>query len=70
MTIAISKPPSHLFLKRDIYNFRLKVPPDLLRLDGRSELRYQLRTGFASEARRLAMQLAAGIKSIFADLRS
>jgi len=70
MPPAISKTPSFLFLKRGIYHLRLAVPPDLQNLVGRAELRYSLRTGFAKDARRLAMLLAAGLKDIFAELRA
>lgn len=69
MGASVSRAPSHLFIKHQVYYFRMVVPLDLRPHLGRSELRYSLGTAYLVEARAKATRGTAKAQAIFSSIR-
>lgn len=64
-----TKSPDYLFRNPHSYCFRLGVPETLRDIVGRRELRYSLRTGRLSEARRRSRLLAGLFQQLFSQIK-
>ena len=60
---------SYLVKNPSSYCFRITVPPDLVVLIGRKEIRYSLRTWSLREAKYRARRMAAHVQTIFRIFR-
>ncbi len=59
----------YLFLKRNIWSFRIRVPHDLHSVIRKKELKYSLKTGSSREAKKKADKIADQVQSLFKKLR-
>ena len=66
---AFSTSASYLTKPKNVYQMRLKVPPDLHQIIGKKELRFSLRTPYKGEARKYSRAIATKIQSLFMQLR-
>jgi len=64
-----TKSPDYLFRNPHLYCFRMGVPEALRDIVGRRELRYSLRTGRLSVARRKSRLLAGLFQQLFSQIR-
>jgi integrase len=62
-------PKNYLFLKRNIWSFRIRVPYDLQAVIRRKELKYSLKTGSIRDAKRRADKVSDFIQSLYGKIR-